>query len=104
MFAFLKTMFRDEEFKVELEYGHILGHHIGSTTWIDEFVVYPKFRGKGFARRLAMHLPEKCRLCAQPYHHMNEQGLDSNQLIRFYESLGFCLVNKSNPDDTVMKR
>lgn len=77
-------------------FGYIVGKPKSDSYWIDEFVVYAKYRGKGFARKLANFLPEKCYLCACPlWNKKGKKFLDTDQLINFYKSLGFLhTINK----------
>jgi ribosomal protein S18 acetylase RimI-like enzyme len=78
-----KTIFEDET-------GYIKGYQMDDGRWsIMEFVIKPKFRGKGRARELASHLPWKCRLFAQPLEKDGIKPIDTEILIKFYESLGF---------------
>jgi len=57
--------------------------------WINELVVYPKQRGKHLARKLADHLPYKSKLLAFPMFGKAGKTLTQDQLIAFYQSLGF---------------
>lgn len=77
-------------------YGYIVGKPKGNFIWVEEFVVYAKYRGKGFARKLANFLPESCFLCACPlWNKKGKRFLTTEQLIVFYKSLGFLhSVNK----------
>lgn len=83
--------------------GFIVGHkRLDGHYWIEKFVLYEEYRGKGLAKALASHLPKKSRLLAYP---LMESGsyLPLHILIRFYESLGF----KSKRDaygNTIMVR
>lgn len=77
--------------------------------WIDYFVIYPKFRGKGLARNLAKHIPRKAKLLAWPMYNLLGKKLNVDSLVKFYRSLGFKLVkNKSKlglpTNDTFMYR
>ncbi len=72
------------------EHGYIKGKlKPDGYWWIDKFYVYPEFRGKGFARDLASHIPQKAKLLAQPLKVKGEDTLDRDPLIKFYRSLGF---------------
>ncbi len=59
--------------------------------WVMEFVINPEYRGKGFSRELAKHIPEKSRVYVQPldFKKGGKEILDHRQLISFYQSLGF---------------
>lgn len=69
--------------------------------WIAEFVINPKFRGKGLARELAKHIPRKSRLYAWPMFNMPGKKLGVDDLKNFYRSIGFKDV-ENEPD--VMER
>jgi GNAT superfamily N-acetyltransferase len=56
--------------------------------WISEFVINKEFRGKGLARNLAVNIPQKCMLQAQPLFNMGG-SIPLEKLVSFYESLGF---------------
>lgn len=87
----------------ECEYGYIAGVAINYTDyWVDEFVIYPDFRGKGLANELAKHLPKTCRLIACPLIDKGRQ-LTTEQLVKFYEKHGFKLV-MSAFGENVMQR
>ncbi len=77
-------------------FGYIVGKIKGEAYWIEEFVVYARYRGKGYARRLAEFLPRSCYLCACPlWNKKGKKFLNTEQLIIFYKSLGFLhSVNK----------
>lgn len=68
--------------------GYIRGQQHADHFWCSEFVVDVPHRKTGAARRLAQHLPQRCRLEARPLHKMGP-GLELMDLIGFYESLGF---------------
>lgn len=71
--------------------------------YIYKFVIYEKYRGKGYAKELAKLLPKKCWLFALPItEKINKKGLKANQLIKFYRSIGFRLKRGSNMNE--MKR
>ena len=73
--------------------GYIKGYQADDGRWwIMEFAVKPEYRGKGKARELASHLPWQCRLYAHPTAD-STMGLDD--LIKFYERLGFELVDRN---------
>jgi GNAT superfamily N-acetyltransferase len=79
-----------ELLEVSLRYGRFTASRIRPRTcWeVGSFIIFPGWRGKGWARKLARHLPEHCRLEASPFDQDNG-GLDFTQLVRFYERLGF---------------
>lgn len=72
-------------------YGYIKVSIYESKTHIDEFVVYPEYRGKGYARQLAQHLPKHCCLLCYPMYSkaLGSSILGLDALCAFYESLGF---------------
>lgn len=102
----LKDLFEGTENNIlfQNEYGYIQGKlKNDGIWWIDKFYIYPEFRGKGYARKLAEHIPEKAMLLAQPLFFKDQKNLDKNSLINFYKSLGF----EEFPDDKgniIMKR
>ena len=57
--------------------------------YVGTFLVYRAWRGKGWARKLAKHLPPKCFLVPEPF---DTPTLTLSQLTRFYKSLGFRRV------------
>lgn len=71
--------------------GYICGYKLKDDYWfISKFVIHSKFRGKGYARDLAKHIPQKAKLWAYPLFNFKEDScLNRNQLIKFYLSLGF---------------
>jgi GNAT superfamily N-acetyltransferase len=70
-------------------YGRFSGFLQKDGYWfIKEFVVHKHFRGKHLAKILAKKLPEKCVLIPSPLGEEG-QGLNREQLIGFYESIGF---------------
>lgn len=88
---------QDKHVIYEDETGYIKGYqNDDGRWWIMEFVINPKFRGKGLARELAKHLPRKCRLYAYPLFNMKGNKLDLEALTRFYESLGFRFEGDKN--------
>lgn len=66
--------------------------------YIQSFVIYKRFRGKGLARELAKRLPKKCWLYALPMS-KRKNGLDEVKLINFYKSLGFKLKVKTKMNE-----
>ncbi len=82
-------MIRFPKCKVSLEYGYIKGlwRHDGVFEVL-ALLVYEPYRGKGYGKRLARHLPKRCQLQAIPLANAGD-GLTEEQLIRFYEQLGF---------------
>jgi len=87
----------------EDETGYIRGYKTNSGHyWITHFVINPKYRGKGMARKLAEHLPPKCKLAAHPLYNLDrEPKLDQESLTRLYESIGFI---KEQGDGTLIMR
>lgn len=86
------------------EYGYIKGKKLpDGYWWIDKFYIYPEFRGKGVARELAKHIPEKSKLLAQPLIVKGQTHLPRQPLIDFYKSLGFQERPDSN-DNMMMVR
>lgn len=74
----------------EDETGYIKGYLRGDGFWwIEKFVIHPEFRGKGYARKLAAHLPDHSGLLAYPMFQMKGKVLGIEPLVKFYESLGF---------------
>ena len=93
---------KDKSTIYENETGYIKGYLAeDGYWWIMEFVIKPKYRGKGLARQLASHLPNKCRLMAHPLYNMGNVSIGVEDLIKFYESLGFKIVDK---DQHIMVR
>jgi len=88
----------------EDETGYIKGYlKPDGYWWIKEFVINPKFRNKKLAKTLASHLPQKCKLLAYPL--MNSEGpkLSPENLIKFYQSIGFY-ITKDKYDNQIMQR
>jgi len=87
------TDWQDKHTIYEDETGYIKGYQADDGRWwIMEFAIKPEYRGKGKARELATHLPWKCRLYAHP---TAEATIGVGDLIKFYESLGFVLVDRN---------
>lgn len=103
----LKDLFEDLDTKNIIykdDYGYIKGKLQKDGYWfIDKFFVYPEYRGKGYARELAKHIPQKAKLLAQPLYVKGETVLDRDPLIQFYKSLGFEERPDSN-DNMMMVR
>lgn len=59
---------------------------------LDQFYIYPKYRGLGLARKLSKLIPKNCWLIAYPIRQGGE-GLEEQQLINFYQSLGFKIID-----------
>lgn len=86
------------------EHGYIKGHlRPDGYWWIEKFFIYPEYRGQGFAKDLAGHIPQKAKLLAQPLKVKGEVILDRDPLINFYKSLGFEEQPDSN-DNMYMVR
>lgn len=86
------------------EIGFIKGHFKDNGYyWLEKFYVNPDYRGKGLAKELAQHIPQKCELLAQPLFVKGETMLDKNTLINFYKSLGFREYPDQN-DNMIMIR
>ena len=83
--------------------GYIKGHLKDDYWWIEEFVVYPKFRGKNLAKILAIHLPRKSKLLAQPLFNMAGPHITKESLINFYKKLGFTQT-EDEVGNTIMSR
>lgn len=74
----------------EDETGYIKGYlRKDGYWWIEELVIYLKLRGKGLAKKLASHIPQKSKLLAYPLLNLKGRKLSKDQLINFYISLGF---------------
>lgn len=71
--------------------------------WIDEFVIYPKYRGKKLAYKLAEHLPAKCKLFAYPLFNMKGTHMEAEKLMQFYEKLGFTRTTDEY-SNTIMQK
>lgn len=86
------------------EHGYIKGKLLkDGYWWIEKIYVYPEYRGQGYARELAKHIPEKASLLAQPLFVKGEKVLNKDDLINFYKSLGFEEFPDSN-DNMIMRR
>jgi GNAT superfamily N-acetyltransferase len=84
--------------------GYIKGYLKPNGYWfIETFYINPEFRGKGLAKDLAKHIPQKAELLAQPLIVKGQQGLDRQLLINFYKSIGFKKFPDSN-DNMIMRR
>jgi GNAT superfamily N-acetyltransferase len=60
--------------------------------WISEFLLYPEFRGRGLARKLASHIPPRAKLLAYPLMGQPGEKLALEHLIEFYKSIGFTAL------------
>ena len=60
--------------------------------WISEFLIYPEYRGRGFARKLASHMPRKAKLLCYPLMKQGSDILQLDALVAFYKSLGFAPI------------
>jgi ribosomal protein S18 acetylase RimI-like enzyme len=79
--------------------GYISGYYQEDKTfYLYQFLIYPDFRGKGLARKLAKYIPKKCELMVVE----NNEVLNQQQLVSFYESLGFIKVGGKR--NILMKR
>lgn len=89
---------------IRKRYGYIKTSHNG--TWVEEFFIYKKFRGQGYARKLAAFLPAQCSLLAHPlYGTFGEvPGLSNNALINFYKSLGFRLAPDEDGNNIMTRK
>lgn len=84
--------------------GYIKGHQRpDGYFWVEKFYIHPESRGKGLAKELAQHIPEKSMLLAQPLTTKGEDVLPREPLINFYKSLGFEEKPDSN-DNMYMVR
>ena len=75
--------------------------------YITEFLVYPKYRGQGYGRKLAEHIPSgPCKLYAFPLLTHRGPHIPEEKLLDFYKSLGFILQPKEYEGDerSFMKR
>jgi predicted GNAT superfamily acetyltransferase len=63
--------------------------------WISEFVLHAELRGQGKAKELAQYLPDRCQLMATPIPG-EKPTLSTEQLLRFYTSLGLVEVGESS--------
>lgn len=72
-------------------HGYISGYQLKDGYWfISKFVIHARFRGKGFARELAKHIPQRAKLLCYPLYGFNDDNLlTREQLKKFYLSLGF---------------
>jgi ribosomal protein S18 acetylase RimI-like enzyme len=77
--------------RIERKYGYFTAEPCGNGMYsVNTFIIYPEYRGKGYARKLAAKLPAKARLFAKPLVYKdNGPHLTIEQLKKFYESLGF---------------
>lgn len=84
---------RIELLEKAFRYGFFRAHREAPDDYwkIGAFFIKQEFRGKGFARRLAKHLPKRCSLYAEPFDNATS-GLELKALKRFYRSLGFKTV------------
>lgn len=81
--VYKNTIYKDDT-------GYIVGYQQeDGYWWIEKFVIYPQFRGKNLARKLASHLPFRSKLLAYPLVNMGDVHLPQEKLIDFYISLGF---------------
>jgi len=86
------------------ETGYIKGYkNPDGYWWIEEFTLFPKFRGKGLARKLAENLPQKSKMLVNPMFNMKGKILSKSQLETFYRSLGFE-IKKDSHDNTIAIR
>lgn len=71
--------------------GYISGYKMKDDYWfINKFVIYSRYRGKGFAKELAKYIPQKAKLWPYPLYNFDEDNiLNHDQLLKFYASLGF---------------
>lgn len=70
----------------ECKFGYVVVDE--SNGKVEEFVVYPQYRGRGYARTVSRLMPWKCWLIAVPLIQEGE-GLGHRELEAFYERLGF---------------
>lgn len=61
--------------------------------FVQRLSVKSEYRGQGYGRYLMSFIPRKARLYAQPLfnHDRSDNMLSAEQLVAFYESLGFVL-------------
>lgn len=71
--------------------GYICGYLMKDGYWfINKFVVHSRYRGTGYAKQLAKHLPQKAKLWPFPlFGFDSDNSLNHEQLIKFYTFLGF---------------
>lgn len=90
------------------KFGHIKGYLDFDGYWyITEFLVYPKYRRQGYAKKLAEHLPKgPCKLYSFPLLTHRGPHIPEEKLLDFYKSLGFILQPKEFEGDlrNFMKR
>jgi GNAT superfamily N-acetyltransferase len=93
---------------IKKPYGYIsfnpTSSKFGGIPKIETFVIYEKYRNKGYARKLAKFLPEHCWLQAEPLANMPGIKLNKQQLIAFYKSIGFIKYFDKNTLQTLMYR
>lgn len=73
-------------------YGFISFSKYPDNIFINAFVIYKKYRGRGKARKLAQYLPKQCKLLALP---LEDCPLSMEQLINFYKSIDFVLESNN---------
>jgi GNAT superfamily N-acetyltransferase len=89
----LKHLILESEIKKFYGYFDVAPSNLfGGIPKVESFVVYPKYRGKGFAKKLARFLPKHCWLHAQPLANMPGKKLEKKDLIEFYKSIGFTEI------------
>jgi GNAT superfamily N-acetyltransferase len=94
----MKTNMVDERINVmqtlyEDQTGFIKGYkQSDGYYWIEQFYIFPAYRGHGLARKPAKKLPQQSRLVVCPIAILdNAPKLSTQQLVNFYTFLGFTL-------------
>jgi len=104
MKSFVKWIKKKNNILYKDDTGYITGYlNNDGYWWIEEFVIFPKFRGKGLARNLASHIPKKSKLLAYPLVNMGGHQLSQENLKKFYISLGFVEISDEH-GNVILKR